>query len=357
MTSQRQISLFTEEELTSLQVDSHVNPTHPQESDSARRMRDTSGQRCLEQYERFNRPGSWAKMFAALLIGTEGWYSTRCKLSWKLKATKSHRFYFQLAPSMPPTEGTEFGLFLTPTTREEVQDLEKFKKRMEKYPNGTTMPNLATQIMGLLPTPTASEAERGSERQLTVKDGKVQNISPKGVKYGMSIRQLAEQGFIPTPMASDATTGAIIGKNDIFVETKGLPRKINQNGTDGSVGLARLVQMLPTPNAYDWNTPRKPETFLKAKERHAQKGVNLQNPLKQMASMNMLPTPMASDCGEKVTGLETQDSLTKRARQITGQTSQLSPQFVMEMMGFPTDWTLLPFLNGDKSQLKQEETQ
>jgi hypothetical protein len=173
----------------------------------------------------------------------------------------------------------------------------------------------------------------------------------------MSIRQLAEQGFIPTPMASDATTGAIIGKNDIFVETKGLPRKINQNGTDGSVGLARLVQMLPTPNAYDWNTPRKPETFQKAKEKHAQKGVNLQNPLKQMASMNMLPTPMASDCGEKVTGLETQDSLTKRARQITGQTSQLSPQFVMEMMGFPTDWTLLPFLNGDKSQLKQEETQ
>jgi DNA (cytosine-5)-methyltransferase 1 len=37
--------------------------------------------------------------------------------------------------------------------------------------------------------------------------------------------------------------------------------------------------------------------------------------------------------------------------------SHLSPQFVMEMMGFPTDWTLLPFLNGDKNQLKPEETQ
>lgn len=46
-------------------------------------------------------------------------------------------------------------------------------------------------------------------------------------------------------------------------------------------------------------------------------------------------------------GLENQDSLTKRARSITGQTSQLSPQFVMEMMGFPPDWTLLPFLNGE----------
>ena len=30
--------------------------------------------------------------------------------------------------------------------------------------------------------------------------------------------------------------------------------------------------------------------------------------------------------------------------------SQLSPQFVMEMMGFPTDWTLLPFLNGEENQ-------
>jgi hypothetical protein len=41
----------------------------------------------------------------------------------------------------------------------------------------------------------------------------------------------------------------------------------------------------------------------------------------------------------------------------TGKTSQLSPQFVLEMMGFPTDWTLLPFLNGETNQSKQEETQ
>jgi hypothetical protein len=66
---------------------------------------------------------------------------------------------------------------------------------------------------------------------------------------------------------------------------------------------------------------------------------------------------MASDCGEKVTGLENQDSLVKMTREITGKPSQLSPQFVMEMMGFPTDWTLLPFLNGEKNQSKPEVTQ
>jgi hypothetical protein len=41
----------------------------------------------------------------------------------------------------------------------------------------------------------------------------------------------------------------------------------------------------------------------------------------------------------------------------TSKCSQLSPQFVMEMMGFPKDWTELPFLNGETNQSKQEETQ
>ena len=58
-------------------------------------------------------------------------------------------------------------------------------------------------------------------------------------------------GFsVPTPVASDGTTGALIGEQDEFYTTAtGLPRKINRNGTDGSVGLARLVRMWPTPAA------------------------------------------------------------------------------------------------------------
>jgi hypothetical protein len=35
-----------------------------------------------------------------------------------------------------------------------------------------------------------------------------------------------------------------------------------------------------------------------------------------------------------------------------GTTSQLNPLFVAEMMGFPTDWTLLPFLNGEMNLSK-----
>jgi hypothetical protein len=62
-----------------------------------------------------------------------------------------------------------------------------------------------------------------------------------------------EYGLLPTPVSSDGTTGAIIGKDDTFYVTKsGMPRKINRNGKNGSVGLARLVQMTP---ANFWPTP------------------------------------------------------------------------------------------------------
>lgn len=58
-------------------------------------------------------------------------------------------------------------------------------------------------------------------------------------------------GFsLPTPVASDGSSGAVIGKEDQFYTTAtGMPRKINRNGVDGSVGLARLVHMWPTPAA------------------------------------------------------------------------------------------------------------
>ena len=71
-TSQKQISLFTEEQLTSLQEASPASPTAPQESASEKTMSATYGLKCLEQYEKFNRVGLLAKMFPALLIGRGG---------------------------------------------------------------------------------------------------------------------------------------------------------------------------------------------------------------------------------------------------------------------------------------------
>jgi len=86
-----------------------------------------------------------------------GGYSTRCAMIWKGKGMQYNRFLFQLQVSAHRTKEIGYGLLLTPTTKEDPVNLEKFKKRMEKYPNGTTMPNLATQIFQMLPTPSANE--------------------------------------------------------------------------------------------------------------------------------------------------------------------------------------------------------
>lgn len=59
--------------------------------------------------------------------------------------------------------------------------------------------------------------------------------------------------------------------------------------------------------------------------------------------------PMASDSNtrkksEKWNG----NDLASTAQAIAGQTGPLNPRFVAEMMGFPANWTELPFLNGEK---------
>jgi hypothetical protein len=69
----------------------------------------------------------------------------------------------------------------------------------------------------------------------------------------------------------------------------------------------------------------------------------------------MLPTPQSRDWKGESGGHQKGHDLPSILP--TGITSHLSPQFVLEMMGFPTDWTELPFLNGETNQSKQEETQ
>lgn len=149
-------------------------------------------------------------------------------------------------------------------------------------------------------------------------------------------------------MASDATTGAIIGKNDQFVTTRnGTPRRINQNGQNGSVGLARMVRLLPTPNA------READKYSKKYNPNSQMGTALT----AMAVNGMLPTPAARDYQPSVSpqalkrknGKMRTDALCnlpvmlgEHHSQNGGKTSQLNPLFVAEMMGFPPDWTVLP---------------
>lgn len=103
-------------------------------------------------------------------------------------------------------------------------------------------------------------------------------------------------------------------------------------------------KLIPTPTAFDGNAPgfsaklRKDETADSATKLTAYVLYNW---------TKLLPTPMASDCNYKQkTANWRGDDLGSKIQVIVGRTGLLNPRFVGEMMGFPPDWTILPFQNG-----------
>lgn len=115
------------------------------------------------------------------------------------------------------------------------------------------------------------------------------------------------------------------------------------HGKNGSEPIA--ITMLPTPNASE------AEKYAVTFNPHSQMGRGLT----AMAMNNLLPTPTASDYqspGKHGTGAP---DLRTTVLSKTGKNSRLSPLFVAEMMGFPPDWTALPFQPGAGNPLKPME--
>ena len=91
----------------------------------------TSGLKCFESFGKCVPDGSLRRMCRALLASKTAWYSSRCVLTWKVKATKSNRLLFQLQVSTPPIVATEYGSWRTIKTIEGMEvkiDLEDFQK-------------------------------------------------------------------------------------------------------------------------------------------------------------------------------------------------------------------------------------
>lgn len=247
-----QLTLFSEDTLASL--------SRQPGSERERRMTATSGRRCLELSRKSGPVGSLEKT----LLGTSRWASTLYLLTWKVKVTPAGRSYFQLQASAPRTKEKGSSSWATPVRSD-------YKRR---DPNSK---------------------QKTGESMITLTD---------------QARHSEGRKAWPTPMASDGTTGGIIGKDDKFVMTSnGYPRKVTRHGTNGSIGLARLamledqfVKAWPTPSTREWKGGRKPET-LKAK------GRGVTNTLNDAINFN------------------------------EGTVGQLNPDWVEHLMGFPESWT------------------
>jgi hypothetical protein len=122
-----------------------------------------------------------------------------------------------------------------------------------------------------------------------------------GKRYGISLPQMAKNQMLPTPTAMDSNAATAKIKSTQI-----------KKGSMHSVTLSRMILNTPTTSANKkkWKTDK-------------WKG---------------------SDLGSQI-------------NEIFGTRSHLNPLFVEEMMGFPKDWTTLPFLNGETNQSKHTVTQ
>ena len=151
--------------------------------------------------------------------------------------------------------------------------MENFTARLENSPTGTPMKNLATPVVGLLPTPLAVQRDH-PERVKELKETGAETIHSRknGEQRPNSILDaLMFQGMIPTPTAQIIKHGH------------------SEKYWDNRIGKRQMDLGM-------WNAEE------------------------------------------------------------NGKTSQLNPLFVAEMMGFPPNWTVLPFQSGEMNQSKDTET-
>lgn len=172
----------------------------------------------------------------------------------------------------------------------------------------------------------------------------------------------------PSPVASDAGTGAIIGKEDQFRKTSGLPRKINRNGKDGSLGLARLV-LFQSPLPQIAQNANVAENLIAKNMQDISLNVNASarqktdtNILSKTGScgQKLFPTPNSRDVKGHAP-LHRKDGKSRATDQLPNciehtfyqvtmpqqnggncskQSRRLNPLFVERLMGLPTGWSM-----------------
>ncbi|MDA0902674.1 MAG: hypothetical protein O3B09_04630, partial [Proteobacteria bacterium] len=138
----------------------------------------------------------------------------------------------------------------------------------------------------------------------------------------------------PTVVTSDAGVGAIISPNDTYKKTStGILRKVNKNGTDGSLGLARTVKMWPTVRSSSANGV-------------CQKEVENNNPKARLeVEIANWATPTTRDWkdGNASADIPTNSLLGRQAPRAMINGNQVlvcdAPQFTNWMMGWAIGWT------------------
>ena len=188
-------------------VDTHANHSVSPDLEKEKKTTDTSGRSCLKLLHAKDPLGSFAKTFMVTLP----WASTKCCLTWKVKATPQGRLLFQLVPKMHTIgeidSGSSAKMWATPRVGGE-ESFESVEKRL-----GTQKAkkhNLFAQVqhdMKLWPTPNAWDGNRGprSKENLIEKSHQINLISAvKDAEHPDPVHMW------PTPRARDYKDGPSI---------------------------------------------------------------------------------------------------------------------------------------------------
>ena len=177
--------------VTSSQQATHVNHSQSQDYRREVSMTATSGRTCTKLLHKKDPLGAFSKMFMV----TSPWVSTRCSLTWKVKATPRGRLLFQLAPSMRPTRENDSGLWATPNTMDHLpqRSPEALHKLATGHRKGRTRPsNLREQVdpmtIAMWPTPRASDVEGGIVKNVELENGFFSRKNKEGVRWGVKLR-------------------------------------------------------------------------------------------------------------------------------------------------------------------------
>ena len=326
---------------------SHASPSPQQEKDKEATMTAISGQKLSELLDLSNPASSYLKTFLASQV----FWNKRVTMKWSVKSFA----FFQRITTVktwlkPSSESIKepWGLSSLTSRKQDTRyhahnqgsrSFCVFQLRVSVRP-------IDEIGFGLLHTPNAQEPGISAERLVT-KDGEPAKIGERaydkhtGRLAQVGLIQQVQIGLLPTPTTQEPTSTCELTETG---------RRKTADGDDShSLNLGRLAGMglLPTPRKQTANAP----------SRHGQGGMGLQD-------LILLPTPTAtSDAKGGCTRPDEKrqnDTLAHAMHSATaaepGTTSQLNPRFVGEMMGFPPDWTELPFLNGETNQSKPMET-
>jgi hypothetical protein len=291
-------------------------------------------------------------------------------LTWKLKGTKFNRLLFVLQPKTHRTAEIGAGLLRTPTCEGDagkrglgkmtcLEAKEKnrtitLSRQIQDWKNGT--------IMAMLPTPTAMDSSKDGDMTAAAKMMKGATHRSSGQQIQKTLTDAVQMEYLKKnpKLVEELANKPMLKRTKLPVQAEFVewmrqttPKKLSEITnlplTKVEHWFRKDSKGFSHPPIEDWNIIKY----------HLENWQQWDYQLTYQESIEwkgMLPTPQAQE-GDKITRLENQDSITKRVREMTGQTSQLNPRFVAEMMGFPPNWTELPFQSGEQNQSKDTETQ